>query len=117
MKAFAVVRGEDQNKVKIALHDLEQYGNLKFSTNPKRIDPTYADELLVQVVGVELRSTCRSAALVGLENNAGSAINKLRKIHPPAHVVIISPRHDPYAELADNSEIYPEFDRTFEIEA
>ncbi|WP_462272717.1 DUF356 domain-containing protein [Methanohalophilus sp.] len=110
MKSFAVIRGEDKNKVRIALHDLQQYGSMKFSSCPKRIEPNYADTILVKVVGVPLRSNCKFAALVGLENNAGSAINKLRKIHPPAHIVIISPRHDAYEELMDNSEIYPEFE-------
>jgi hypothetical protein len=51
---------------------------------------------------------------VELDNNAGAAISKLRKIHPPAHVVIVSPRHEVYDELMDKSELYPEFERSFE---
>lgn len=116
LKSFAVIRGEDRTKVKIALHDLEHYGSIRFSSNPRRIEPTYADNLLVRVVGVPLREPCKAAALVGLENNAGAAISKLRKIHPPAHIVIISPRHDPYNELMDCVEIYPEFEMELEVE-
>nr|WP_209681416.1 DUF356 domain-containing protein [Methanohalophilus levihalophilus] len=116
MKSFAVVRGEDRTKVKIALHDLEHYGSMRFSSNPRRIEPTYADNLLVRVVGVPLRAPCKVAALVGLENNAGAAISKLRKIHPPAHIVIVSPRHAPYNELMDCVEIYPEFEMEPELE-
>lgn len=114
MKSFAVIRAEDPNKIKIALHDLEHYGSMKFGSNPKRIEPAYADQLLVSVSGVPLKAKCNSAALVELDTNAGAAISKLRKIHPPAHVVIVSPRHDAFEELADNSELYPEFDRAFE---
>ncbi len=113
MKSFAVIRAEDQNKVKIALHDLEHYGSMKFRSDPKRIEPNYADQLLVSVSGLPLRSKCNSAALVALDTNAGAAINKLRKIHPPAHVVIISPRHAAFEELADTEELYPDFDRRF----
>ncbi|HJH31066.1 MAG TPA: DUF356 domain-containing protein [Methanosarcinaceae archaeon] len=114
MKSFAVVRADDADKVKIALHDLEQYGHMRFSCQPKRIEPNYADHILTSVMGVPLRDTCSSAALVELENHAGAAISRLKKIHPPAHIMIVSPRHEAYSELMDNSELYPDFDRTFE---
>ena len=116
MNSFAVVRADDSDKIKIALHDLEHYGRMRFSSNPKRIEPNYADRLLVSVMGVPLKARCNSAALVELENHAGAAINRLKKIHPPAHIVIISPRHEVFGELKDNSELYPEFDRKFEVE-
>ncbi|MBN1134068.1 MAG: DUF356 domain-containing protein [Methanosarcinaceae archaeon] len=115
MNSFAIVRADDSDKIKIALHDLEHYGRMRFSSNPKRIEPTYADRLLVNVMGVPLKARCNSAALVELENHAGAAINRLKKIHPPAHIVIISPRHEVFCELKDNSELYPEFERKFEV--
>ncbi|MCL7410312.1 MAG: DUF356 domain-containing protein [Methanosarcinaceae archaeon] len=115
MKSFAVVRADDADKVKIALHDLEQYGRMRFSCQPKRIEPIYADHLLTSVMGVSLKDSCNSAALVELENHAGAAISRLKKIHPPAHIMIVSPRHDAYSELMSNSELYPDFDRTFDV--
>jgi hypothetical protein len=114
VKSFAVIRGDNADKVNVALHDLEHYGRMRFASKPKRIEPVYADNLLVSVAGVPLRAKCNSAALVELDNNSGAAISKLRKIHPPAHVVIVSPRHEVYEELMDKSELYPEFERTFE---
>lgn len=114
IKSFAVIRGDNADKVNVALHDLEHYGKIRFASKPKRIEPLYADNLLVSVAGVPLRAKCNSAALVELDNNAGAAISKLRKIHPPAHVVIVSPRHEVYEELIDKSELYPEFERNFE---
>lgn len=113
MKSFALVRADDSDKVKIALHDLERYGHIQFSATPKRIEPTYADELLVSEMGVSLKSKCNSAALVELNNHAGAAISRLKKIHPPAHIIIISPRHKMFEELAGKFSKYPEFDRTF----
>lgn len=113
IKSFAVIRADNADKVNVALHDLEHYGHLRFLSNPKRIEPQYADNVLVSVVGVPLKSKCNSAALVELDNNAGSAISKLRKIHPPAHIVIVSPRHMVYEELIDKAELYPEFERKF----
>jgi len=113
MKSFALVRADDSDKVKIALHDLERYGHIQFSATPKCIEPNYADELLVNVMGVSLKSKCNSAALVELNNHAGAAISRLKKIHPPAHIIIISPRHKMFEELSIKFPKYPEFDRTF----
>lgn len=113
MKSFAVIRGDNTDKVKIALHDLEQYAKFQFQTKPKRLEPDYADHLLVSVLDVPLKSRCNSAALVELNDNAGAVINRLKKIHPPAHIVIVSPRHDAYNELINKSKNYPVFDRSF----
>lgn len=113
MKSFALVRADDSDKVKIALHDLERYGHIQFSATPRCIEPNFADELLVSVMGVPLKSKCNSAALVELNNHAGAAISRLKKIHPPAHIIIISPRHKMFEELAGKFQKYPEFDRTF----
>ncbi|MDD3247085.1 MAG: DUF356 domain-containing protein [Methanosarcina sp.] len=116
MKSFALVRADDPVKVRIALHDLETYGDIQFSTNPRCIETDYADALLVSVMGVSLRSRCNSAALVELKNNAGAAISRLKKIHPPAHVVIISPKHQIFEEITGEFQKYPEFDRLFSQE-
>ena len=67
----------------------------------------------MSVMGVALKSKCNSAALVELNNHAGAAISRLKKIHPPAHIIIISPRHKMFEELAVRFSKYPEFDRTF----
>ncbi len=111
MKSFALVRADNSDKVKIALHDLERYGDIQFSASPRSIEANYADELLVSVMGVSLKSKCNSAALVELKNHAGLAISRLKKIHPPAHVVIISPKHKVFEELSGKFRLYPEFDR------
>lgn len=116
MKSFALVRADDPAKVRIALHDLEIYGDIQFSTNPRCVENDYADALLVSVMGVPLRSKCNSAALVELSNNAGTAISRLKKIHPPAHVVIISPKHQVFEEITGEFQKYPEFDRLFSQE-
>jgi hypothetical protein len=116
MKSFALVRADDPVKVRIALHDLETYGDIQFSTNPRCIENDYADALLVSVMGVSLRSKCNSAVLVELKTNAGAAISRLKKIHPPAHVVIISPKHPVFEEITGEFQKYPEFDRVFSQE-
>ena len=114
MKSFALIRADDPDKVKIALHDLETYGHIQFSENPKNIATKYADQILMSVMGGMLKNECCSASLVQLETPPGAAISNLKKIHPPAHIIIISPRHDQiYEELLNNYENFPDFDRKF----
>ena len=46
-----------------------------------------------------LKSWSTAAAIVPLMDSASSAINRLRRIHPPAHVIIVSPMHEIYYQL------------------
>ena len=78
------------------------------------MEPTFADNILTHIMKSPLRACCSSAAIVPLEDQASVAIGRLRKIHPPAHVIIVSPRHEIYHELVNYVDILPEIDITFE---
>jgi hypothetical protein len=114
MNSMAVVRADDASKVKIALYDLIRYANLTFSDGARKLDPTFADNILTHIMKSPLRACCSSAAIVPLEDQASVAIGRLRKIHPPAHVIIVSPRHEIYHELVNYVDILPEIDLAFE---
>jgi len=110
MNSIAVVRANDVSKVKIALNDLIRYADLTFSDGARKLDPNFADNIMTHIMKSPLRSCCSSAAIVPLEDHASVAIEKLRKIHPPAHIIIVSPRHGIYHELVNYVDILPEFD-------
>jgi len=110
MKAFAVIRADDSTKVKTALHDLVRYGHISFEGKPRSIEPSVADDILVNVMKSPLKHCCDAAAVVSLQDHASAAIGRLKKIHPPAHVIIVSPRHEVYNELVDSIEEMPEID-------
>lgn len=107
MNAFAVVRADSMPKVKIALCDLVRYAHLTFVDKARMIEPTFADNILVSVMKSPLRTCCEAASIVALEDDAAAAIGRVRKIHPPAHVIIVSPRHEIFEELADSIDILP----------
>ena len=109
MKSFAVIRADSTIKVHTTLLDLRRYGQMVFSGPPKSISPDYADEILGKVMKCPLKNKCYAAALVSLNTNPGVAIGKLIKIHPPAHVVIVSSQHEVFEELGRNINILPEF--------
>lgn len=110
MSAFAIVRADQLSKVKIALNDLVQHGNLSFGNSPRQISPTYADEILVKVMNKPLRNKCNAAAMVSLTNHPKDAINSLKEMHPPAHIVIVSPIHGIHSELTEHMGMFPYLD-------
>jgi len=114
MNSMAVVRADDLSKVKIALYNLVRYANLTFSDKARKLEPTFADNILTHIMKSPLRTCCSYAAIVPLEDQASVAIGRLKKIHPPAHVIIVSPRHEIYHELVNYVDILPEMDVTFE---
>lgn len=117
MNSMAVVRADDPSKVRIALYDLIRYAHLTFADNARKLEPTFADNILTHIMKSPLKACCSAAAIVPLEDQASIAIGRLRKIHPPAHVIIVSPRHEIYHELVNYVDILPEIDLTFEHRA
>lgn len=117
MNSLAVVRADDIAKVKTALCDLVRYGRLTFADKARKLEPSFADNILTHVMKSPLRSSCEAASIVPLVDEASAAIGRLRKIHPPAHVIIVSPRHEIYHELINYVDILPEIDITFEPKA
>lgn len=114
INSMAVVRGDDAAKVRIALYDLVRYAHMTFADSVRKLEPTFADNILIHIMKSPLKACCTAAAIVPLVDQASVAIGRLRKIHPPAHVIIVSPRHEIYHELANYVDILPEIDMTFE---
>ncbi len=114
VNALAVVRADDMSKVKTALCDLVRYARLTFADKARRLEPAFADNILIHVMKSPLRTCCEAASIVCLSDEASAAIGRLRKIHPPAHVIIVSPRHEIFHELINYVDILPEIDLTLE---
>lgn len=114
VNSLAVVRADDISKVKTALCDLVRYARLTFADKARRLEPAFADNILIHVMKSPLRTSCDAASIVPLTDEASAAIGRLRKIHPPAHVIIVSPRHEIYHELINYVDILPEIDLTLE---
>lgn len=107
MKSLAVIRSDEHHKLWTALNDLRQHAGISFSDVPRQIDPVMADEVLTKVMNAPLKNRCKSAAIVGLKDNAGAAIGSIRRIHPPAHIIIVSPRHSIFEELKEQISSLP----------
>ncbi|WP_421077799.1 DUF356 domain-containing protein [Methanothermococcus sp. Ax23] len=96
-----LIRGDNYEKIKNALADIHRHAKLTIIGKPKIMVPEAADELLKYILG-NIKKPCKKACLVKIEENAPRAIDKIRKIHPPAHIVVISERHEPYPYLIED---------------
>jgi len=110
MSSFAVVRADDIDKVRVAICDLIRYAHLTFDGKVRRLEPAFADDILVHVMQSPLRTRCEAACIVSLNEEASATIGKLRKIHPPAHIIIVSKRHDVYYDLVNYIDFLPEIE-------
>lgn len=109
IKCLALIRGKTSALVKTAISDLDRFAHLVITGAPRECAPDFADSILVRVMHKPLKKCCRAAAIVALEDEPVDAIYRIRTIHPPAHVVIISPgRYDMYKNLLDDMYMMPE---------
>lgn len=102
MKCFAVIRADNETKLKTAISDLKKHANLEVSDDPKKIDSEKADDILVEVLDSPLKKECSNAAVCKLNENPATAINTIKGIHPPAHVFVVSDRYDVYDGLQES---------------
>ncbi|MBR2558434.1 MAG: DUF356 domain-containing protein [Methanobrevibacter sp.] len=99
--ALILVRGENNSKLLSAIADMEKHGNLNLSTKPKVIDPEFADSLVEKILNSKLKTKSKVAAAFFVKEDTTLSIMQIKKIHPPAHVVVVSDEYDGYSELSD----------------
>src|SRR5664280_2807370 len=99
--ALILIRAEDQGKLLNTLADIERHAGLKVAGKPRLIDPKKADEIAGKILKQELRSKSDIAVLVRVEDDTTKSIVHIRKIHPPAHVIVISEEYNEFKKLEE----------------
>lgn len=97
--ALILVRGESNSKLLNAIADMERHGNLNIISKPKVIDANFADSLVESILNSKLRTTSNVATAFFVKEDPTLSIMQIKKIHPPAHVVVVSDEYDGYDEL------------------
>ncbi|WP_407423068.1 DUF356 domain-containing protein [Methanobrevibacter sp.] len=99
--ALILVRGESNSKVLNAIADMERHGNLNLITKPKVIDTSFADSLVESILNSKLKTKSNIAVAFFVKEDATLSIIQVKKIHPPAHIVVVSEEYDAYNKLYD----------------
>ena len=97
--SLILVRGENNSKVLNAIADMERHGNLNLVTKPKVIDASFADSLVESILNSKLRTKSNIAVAFFVKEDATLSIVQIKKIHPPAHIVVVSEEYDAYNKL------------------
>ena len=97
--ALILIRGENNSKILNAIADVERHANLNLVTKPKVIDAKYADKIVENILKAPLRTKSNVATAFRIKEDTATAIVQIKKIHPPAHIVVISNDYDDYKEL------------------
>lgn len=98
-----LIRAENQGKILNSLADIERHAELKINGKPRIIDSKIADKYVQRIIKDKLRSKSKIAVLVSVEDNTTRSIVRIRKIHPPAHIMVIS---NEYPEWEDLKKVY-----------
>ena len=97
--ALVLIRGENNSKILNAIADVERHANLNLVTKPKKIDAKYADKIVENILNAPLRTKSKVAAVFRIREDTATAIVQIKKIHPPAHIIVISNDYEDYNEL------------------
>ena len=97
--ALILVRGENNSKLLSAIADMERHGNLNLVSKPKIVDASFADSLVEGILNSKLRTPSNAATAFFVKEDPTLSIMQIKKIHPPAHVVVVSDEYDAYSKL------------------
>ena len=99
--ALILVRGENKSKLLSAISDMERHGNLTLITKPKVISAEFADSLVEQILKSKLKTNSNVATAFFVKEDTTLSILKIKQIHPPAHIVVVSKEYKGYDELEE----------------
>ncbi len=94
-----LIRAENQTKILNSLADIERHAGLKITGTPKIIDTELADKYAMSILNAKLRSKSKIAVLVSVQEDTTRSILQIRKIHPPAHIVVISKEYPQWEKV------------------
>lgn len=91
-----LLRAESFDKILISLSDMKRYGDLKVIGKPKVITEEFSETLLKKTLKQEVKLKFKANVIASVEGEGGLIIDRLRKIHPPAHMIAITDKNELY---------------------
>ncbi|MBR0473325.1 MAG: DUF356 domain-containing protein [Methanosphaera sp.] len=100
--ALILIRAMNKKKALNCLADLERHAKLNIIGKPKSVSLEKVYNVTKRVIKQNPRDDIKLAILVKVEQNTTDSIMQIRKIHPPAHVIVVSEEYPEYKELMDD---------------
>ncbi len=97
--ALILIRANSQGKLLNAIADIERHAALKISGKPRIIDVETADKVAKGILKEELTTKSKISALVSVLEDTTKSIMQIKKIHPPAHLLVISDEYKEYENI------------------
>jgi len=94
--ALILIRGDNNSKLLNAIADIERHAQLHLIGNPQKIDAEAADSIVESILNTPLRNKSNVATAFFVSEDITLAIMQIKKIRPPAHVIVVS---DEYKEF------------------
>ena len=91
-----LLRAESFDKILTSLSDMKRYGDLKVIGKPKVITEEFSETLLKKTLKQEVKIKFKANVIASVEGQGGLIIDRLRKIHPPAHMIAITDKNELY---------------------
>lgn len=107
--ALILIRGLSNKKILNSLADIERHANLKIVGSPKILNKKYTDKIASNILGKPLRTKSLVAAGVYVDESTTSSIMAIKKIHPPAHLIVVSDEYADFDSLNEKMKSAPKF--------
>jgi hypothetical protein len=104
---YILVRADNSHKAMIALADLERYADIRIR-EPRLMPKHMAEDLVSEFLN--LKSEKKVNFVVQVNMNPGEAIKRIRKIRPPAHIVVVTDRYRTYEIMEANYKEFPKIE-------
>ncbi|MEA1993862.1 MAG: DUF356 domain-containing protein [Euryarchaeota archaeon] len=104
MVCFVVFRTDSMKKVLTALSDLVRYGKIKVY-DPKLMPKESVENVMFELCG-KIKNPKDINVIAKVNEKGGRVIFSLRKIHPPAHLIVVTSQHDAFNKLTGEFSTY-----------
>lgn len=105
--ALILIRAENQKKILNSLADVERHAGLKITGKPRIVNPEAADRIAKGIIKQKLRSKSNIAVITEVEEDTTKSIVHIRKIHPPAHLMVISEEYKEFNNIEKKFKSFP----------
>lgn len=96
-----LIRAMNKKKALNCLADLERHAKLTIVGKPKNVSLDKVFDVTKRVIKQNPRNDIKLAVLVKVNESTTESILKIRKIHPPAHVIVVSEEYPEYKDLME----------------